>query len=137
MALLWHFRRNVLPALQIRQIFYCRLYTCINKEAILFLEIFSCTFEFVPGRGLLTPHGRALLFITHEPDVLLRELAQRLSITERHAHGILNDLVEDGFLTKTKEGRRNRYEIQADIPVPEVTSRELPVGSFLEFLAGA
>jgi DNA-binding IclR family transcriptional regulator len=77
------------------------------------------------------------LFITHEPDVLLRELAQRLSITERHAHGILNDLVEDGFLTKTKEGRRNRYEIQADIPVPEVTSRELPVGSFLEFLAGA
>jgi len=56
-------------------------------------------------------------------DVLLRELAQRLSITERHAHGILNDLVEDGFLTKTKEGRRNRYEIQADIPVPEVTSR--------------
>ena len=87
--------------------------------------------------SFLTNHGRALLCIAAEPDVRLRDIAASLSITERRAHGIVADLTEAGYIVKSREGRRNRYEIQAHLPLPEPTSRVNAIGDVLDLLSGS
>jgi predicted ArsR family transcriptional regulator len=84
----------------------------------------------------LTSHARVLLCIAHDPGVRLRDIAASLGITERSAHGIVTDLAEAGYLVKQKDGRRNRYQIQAHLRLPEPTSRESTVGEVLTLLAG-
>ncbi len=84
----------------------------------------------------LTNHARVLLCIARDPGVRLRDIAASLGITERSAHGIVTDLAEAGYLVKQKDGRRNRYQIQAHLPLPEPTSRERTVGEVLTLLAG-
>ena len=86
--------------------------------------------------NFLTNHGRVLLCIAHSPDARLRDIAASLDITERRAHGIVADLTDAGYLIKTKEGRRNRYEIQSHLPIPEPTGRERAIGEVLELLGG-
>ena len=61
-----------------------------------------------------------MLCIAHNPDVRMRDIAASLDITERRAHGIVADLTVAGYLIKTKDGRRNRYEIQSHLPIPEL-----------------
>ena len=84
----------------------------------------------------LTSHARVLLCIAHDPGMRLRDIAARLDITERSAYGIVTDLAEAGYIVKQKDGRRNRYQIQAHLPLPEPTSRERTVGEILALLAG-
>jgi hypothetical protein len=86
--------------------------------------------------SFLTNHGRALLCIARDPGVRLRDIAAQLAITERRAYGIVTDLTEAGYVVKGKEGRRNRYEIQAHLPLPEATDREHAIGDVLDLLAG-
>ena len=66
----------------------------------------------------------------------LRDIAATLGITERSAYGIVTELAEAGYVVKQKDGRRNRYQIQAHLPLPEPTSRERTVGEVLALLAG-
>ncbi|MFZ0192279.1 MAG: helix-turn-helix domain-containing protein [Streptosporangiaceae bacterium] len=84
----------------------------------------------------LTTHARVLLLVAHDPGVRLRDIAASLDITERSAFGIITDLVEAGYVIKEKDGRRNRYHVQAHLPLPEPTARERTVGEVLGLLAG-
>jgi DNA-binding IclR family transcriptional regulator len=86
--------------------------------------------------GFLTNHARVLLCIAHDPGARLRDIAASLGITERSAHGIVTELAEAGYLIRQKDGRRNRYQIQAHLPLPESTSRDRTVGEVLALLAG-
>lgn len=86
--------------------------------------------------NFLTNHGRALLCIADDAEVRIRDIAETLGITERRAHGIVTDLTTAGYLVKTKEGRRNRYQIQSHLPIPEATARERAIGDVLDLLAG-
>jgi len=86
--------------------------------------------------SFLTNHARVLLCIAHDPGARLRDIAASLGITERSAHGIVTDLAEAGYLIRQKDGRRNRYQIQAHLPLPEPTSRDRTVGEVLALLAG-
>jgi DNA-binding MarR family transcriptional regulator len=88
------------------------------------------------GWTFLTNHARVLLCIARDPGVRLRDIAARLDITERSAYGIVTDLTEAGYIVKQKDGRRNRYEIQEHLPLPEPTSRDRTVGEVLALLAG-
>jgi hypothetical protein len=90
----------------------------------------------VPSWTFLTSHARVLLLVAHDPGVRLRDIAASLDITERSAFGIITDLVEAGYVIKEKDGRRNRYHIQAHLPLPEPTSQERTVGEVLVLLAG-
>lgn len=89
-----------------------------------------------PSWTFLTNHGRVLLCIAHDPGVRLRDIAARLDITERSAYGIVTDLTQAGYIVKQKDGRRNRYQIQTHLPLPESTSRERTLGEVLTLLAG-
>ena len=87
--------------------------------------------------SFLTNHARVLLCIAHDPGVRLRDIAARTGVTERTAYGIVTDLTEAGYVVKHKDGRRNRYQIQAHLPLPEPDSRERTIGEILTLLTGA
>jgi DNA-binding IclR family transcriptional regulator len=84
--------------------------------------------------SFLTNHARALLYIAGDPEARLRDLAVALDVTERTAFGIVADLTEAGYVVKEKDGRRNRYHIQADLPHHDSVSRERSIGEVLELL---
>jgi len=86
--------------------------------------------------SFLTNHARALLFVAHDPDARLRDLAAALGVTERTAYGIVADLTEAGYVVKEKDGRRNRYHIQGHLPLRDSISEERPIGEVLDLLAG-
>jgi len=87
--------------------------------------------------SFLTNHGRALLCIAEDPGARLRDIASTLGITERAAYGIIADLTEAGYVVKDRDGRRNRYRVQAHLPLRGAVGRELPVGDVLDLLVGA
>jgi hypothetical protein len=91
----------------------------------------------VESWSFLTNHARVLLCIAQDPGVRLRDIAASVSITERSAYGIVADLTAAGYVVKRKDGRRNRYQIQAHMPLPEPTSQEPAIGDVLALLAGA
>ena len=86
--------------------------------------------------GFLTNHAQVMLCIARDPGSRLRDIAVSVNITERSAHGIIGDLIEGGYIVKQKDGRRNRYQIQAQQPLPEAKSREHTVGEILALLTG-
>ena len=87
--------------------------------------------------SFLTNHARVLLCIAHDPGARLRDIAASVGITERSAFGIVTDLTAAGYVVKQKDGRRNRYQIQAHLPLPEPASQEPAIGEVLALLAGA
>jgi predicted ArsR family transcriptional regulator len=84
----------------------------------------------------LTNHARALLCIARDPGVRLRDIAADLDITERSAHAIVADLTTAGYVVKHKDGRRNRYQIQEHLPLPEPASHGPAIGDLLAVLVG-
>ncbi len=86
------------------------------------------------GWSFLTNHARVLMCIAHDPGIRLRDIASTLDITERTAYGIVTDLTEGGYVVKEKDGRRNRYEIQAHLPLREPITRERTIGEVLDLL---
>ena len=90
----------------------------------------------MPSWNFLTNHGRVLLCIARDPSIRLRDIADTLDITERRAHDIVNDLADEGYLLKERDGRRNRYEIQGHLPFPDALERERAMGDVLAVLTG-
>jgi hypothetical protein len=87
--------------------------------------------------SFLTNHARVLVCIALDPAVRLRDIAASLGITERSAHGIVTDLADAGYVIKQKDGRRNRYQIQAHLPLPEPGTSGPAIGEVLALLADA
>jgi hypothetical protein len=90
----------------------------------------------VTSWSFLTNHAGVLLCIAHDPGVRLRDIAASLGITERSAHSIVTELAEAGYVVKQKDGRRNRYQIQAHLPLPEPGTPEPAIGEVLAILLG-
>lgn len=64
-----------------------------------------------PGEGwtVFSNHGHVLIYISGHPDARIRDIADAVGITERRAQAIVGELVEAGFLSVRKSGRRNHY----------------------------
>ena len=90
----------------------------------------------MPKWTFLTNHAQVLLCVAGDPAARLRDIAADVGITERSAYAIVSDLTEAGYVLKHKDGRRNKYQIQAHLPLPEAASRERTVGELLVLLAG-
>ena len=84
-----------------------------------------------PGWTFFTNHGHVLVCLAGEPDLRTRDIAERVGITERSTQAIINDLVAAGYVTRFKEGRRNRYEVHGDIPLRHPLERDHTVGELL------
>ena len=77
--------------------------------------------------SFLTNHARVLLCIAHDPGARLRDIAACAGITERSAYAIVTDLTAAGYVIKQKDGRRNRYQIQAHLPLPDPGNQDLTI----------
>src|SRR5204862_20043 len=86
--------------------------------------------------SFLTKHAAVLLCIAQDPGARLRDIAAAVDITERTAHGIVVVLAESGYVVKTREGPRNRYQVQPDLPLHTPDGRQPPVGEVLAPLPG-
>jgi DNA-binding IclR family transcriptional regulator len=78
-----------------------------------------------------------LLCIAADPGIRLREIGDAIGITERAAHRIVAELVDAGYITRRRQGRRNEYTIQSDLPLPDPLPRGLNLGNLLAILATA
>lgn len=90
--------------------------------------------DITPRWAFLTNHARALICIARDPRVRLREIGDSVGITERTAHRLVTELLAAGYITRRRDGRRNRYAISADRPLPEL-GRDQSVGNLLRALA--
>jgi predicted transcriptional regulator len=79
----------------------------------------------------LTNHAHVLLLVAREPESRIRDLADRVGITERAVQRILSELEEAGYLVKSKDGRRNSYEVRADRPLRHPIERHQSVGALI------
>ena len=82
----------------------------------------------------MTNHAHVLECISTDPTARLRDIAAAVGITERTAAQIVGELEEAGYLTKTREGRRNSYEVHEDLPLRHPQHRHHTVGDLIRFL---
>ncbi len=92
-----------------------------------------------PGDGrtwtFLTNHAHVLLAIAAEPALRLRDVADRVGITERAAQRIVGELESGGYLTIRRVGRRNEYRVNSNRPMRHPAERHHKVGELLTVLA--
>ena len=79
-------------------------------------------------------HAHVLIAIDKQPDYKIEQLSEILGVTTRSVVNVLNDLVDGGYLTKIRSGRRNHYEINRSAPLRHLTSRDRTVGDLIEYL---
>jgi DNA-binding transcriptional ArsR family regulator len=84
----------------------------------------------------LTNHAHVLTCVAHDPGIRLRDIADAVGITERAAHRILSELVEEGYVLRERDGRRNHYQVVADLPLRHPLVRGREVGDLLKVLIG-
>jgi predicted transcriptional regulator len=84
------------------------------------------------GWTFLTNHSHVFICLARDPDVRLRDLAEQVGITERAVQNILSDLESEGYVTRERIGRRNRYELHTDRPMRHPVERGHVVRELLE-----
>ena len=87
--------------------------------------------------SLLTNHARLLLAIENEPGLRVRDMAERLHLSERGVALILRDLREAGYVTSRREGRRVFYSVVSEKPLRSDGLKHRTVGELLRLLAEA
>ena len=70
-----------------------------------------------PGWTFLTNHTHVLVCISREPDATMRSIADQVGITERAVQRIIGELVQDRYLSRTRDGRRNKYTVNTAQPL--------------------
>lgn len=82
-----------------------------------------------------TNHAHVLLLISRDSELRMRELAAEIGITERAVQRIVEDLTVSGYLVVTKDGRRNRYKVEMEMPLPHRVESHRKVGELVRFLS--
>jgi len=90
-----------------------------------------------PGWTFLTNHARVLICVAHDSGIRLRDIGDRVGVTERAAHRIITELLAAGYITRTRNGRRNQYTINAHLPLPDPVSSGQSVGDLLAVLTSS
>ena len=82
----------------------------------------------------LTNHAQVLLCLAETPDIRLRDVAERVGITERAAQRILAELVESGYVKIERVGRRNRYTVDRHHAMRHTAQLGYEIGALLKAL---
>ena len=82
----------------------------------------------------LTNHAHVLILLDREPDLVLREVATRVGITERAVQRIVHELEEGGFLIRNRVGRRNVYEVSHHQHLRHDIESHRSIGDLLELM---
>ena len=88
----------------------------------------------IAGWTFLTNHSHVLICLVREPDLRLRDVAERVGITERAVQRIVADLEEAKILSRSRDGRRNRYEVHADQPLRHPIEAHCAISDLLKMV---
>jgi predicted ArsR family transcriptional regulator len=89
-----------------------------------------------PHWDFLTNHAHVLVCVARDPGIRLRDIATAVGVTERAAHRIVSELVDEGYVVRKRQGRRNHYRIKAKLPLRHPLAEDHDVGELLEVLIG-
>jgi DNA-binding MarR family transcriptional regulator len=84
--------------------------------------------------SFLTNHGAVLLCVAEDPSIRMRDIAATVDITERAAQRIVSDLIDNGYVERTRTGRRNEYTVRTDLRIALPTQRDVDLQSLLSVL---
>lgn len=84
----------------------------------------------------LTNHAHVLICLAQDPNARMRDVAEQVGITERATQRIVTDLVQAGYLERSREGRRNSYRLNPELPLRHPLERSHSVGEIISVLAG-
>jgi DNA-binding Lrp family transcriptional regulator len=87
-----------------------------------------------PAWTFLTNHAHVLLLIAEDPEIRLRELAEQIGITLRAVQRIVADLEASAYLQRRRFGRRNRYQIDLELPLRHPVEAHRTVGALLSLV---
>ncbi len=87
-----------------------------------------------PSWVFLSNHGYVLLCIAGDPSIRISEIADVVGIGERAVQKIIGDLVADGYVTRTRDGRRNRYTISREARLRHPLVGDRPIGPLVDAL---
>ncbi|MGA9533468.1 MAG: winged helix-turn-helix transcriptional regulator [Anaerolineales bacterium] len=82
----------------------------------------------------VTNHGAVLAIVGSHSQMTAREIANRLSITERTVLRIIKDLESEGYVERERVGRENHYRVNRSQPMRRQDQRTSSVGALLEVL---
>lgn len=88
----------------------------------------------LPRWDFLTNHAHVLVCVARDPGIRLRDIAAAVGITERAAHRILSELVDEGYVVRERQGRRNRYQVKTELPLRHPMASQHEVGDLLDAL---
>jgi DNA-binding MarR family transcriptional regulator len=84
--------------------------------------------------SFLSNHGHVLVCVARDPDIRLRDLAEKIGITERAANKIVSELVAEGYIERKRVGRRNHYRIHSELPMRHRLHRQHEIGDLVSAL---
>ena len=85
---------------------------------------------------LLSNYGHVLVCLAGDPHMRLRDVAEKVGITERAVQRIVHDLEQADMLTREREGRRNHYRINKQQPLRHPLEQPQTVGELIEAVSG-
>jgi len=92
--------------------------------------------ESEPAFTFLTNHAHVLLTLARDPERRIRDVAREVGITERAVQRIVADLEATGYLVRSREGRRNRYEVKGHLPLRHPIERHRRVSALIALVEG-
>lgn len=92
--------------------------------------------ELIHRWTFFTNHAHVLIVLHADPHMVLREVAQRVGITERAVQRIVHDLEEEGYIRRRKVGRKNHYELLVDKPLRHPLEAHRNIGDLLKLITG-
>jgi hypothetical protein len=106
----------------------------MNVNSRILEQVAEQSGETPPRWDFLTNHAHVLLCVSQDSGIRLRDIAAAVGITERSAHKILSELVEEGYVLRERHGRRNHYKVKPELPLRHPLVQEREVGELLEVL---
>jgi DNA-binding Lrp family transcriptional regulator len=88
----------------------------------------------MPGWKFLTNHAQVLCLLAKRTRITAREISSVIGITEKATRNIINDLENDGYITKKREGRRIRYRVDPNLPLRSEAQQDKAIGDLLVVL---
>jgi DNA-binding MarR family transcriptional regulator len=90
----------------------------------------------MPEWTFITKHGLVLNYLAKYPKSRARDIAEAIGATEWTIIKVISELEKEGYIEKTKLGRRNTYQVKPELKLRHQTVRDVMVGDLLIILGG-